>query len=376
MLRSTIIFLILLRLAIGWHFFFEGLDKLRSMWIGPTETNRPFSSAGYFREAPGPMGDWMRGTLGDPFQEARARLTLRPSSPDARREKPDEYLPQALDQDWNDYFNRFVAFYGLDKKQQELAQTRLKQAKSNLVSVWLDWDDRKMTMNEEEKSRHGIKKVKKNYPSGVVEVEETVPERVAEYFAGLDELRQTQNYKLWYFGKDVEKQRLVKAKGELDQKRADLMKDVDEKTSDMKKSLADVLTPEQKEKGEVPPGPGNWRLQWLDRSTAWGLTILGGCLIAGLLTRISSVLLAAFLVMTYLAVPAFPWLPVPPNTEGNYFYINKNVIEMLALLVLATVPSGRWLGLDALLYWFRGALFGRARTPAVQPADTFPTYRV
>ena len=63
MLRSTIVFLVLLRLAIGWHFLFEGLDKLRSMWIGPTENNRPFSSAGYFREAPGPLGGWMRSSM-------------------------------------------------------------------------------------------------------------------------------------------------------------------------------------------------------------------------------------------------------------------------------------------------------------------------
>jgi hypothetical protein len=78
--------------------------------------------------------------------------------------------------------------------------------------------------------------------------------------------------------------------------------------------------------------------------------------------------------MTYLAVTAFPWLPVPPNTEGNYYYVNKNAIELLALLVLATVPSGRWLGLDALLHWFRTALFGRPRPSAVKSLNTNTTY--
>jgi hypothetical protein len=53
--------------------------------------------------------------------------------------------------------------------------------------------------------------------------------------------------------------------------------------------------------------------------------------------------------MTYLTHPAFPWFPLPPNTEGNPVFVNKNVIEGLALLALATMPTGRWMGLDALI---------------------------
>ena len=48
-------FLILLRVAIGWHFLFEGIDKVESMRRGVTETSRPFSSAGYLNESSGPM---------------------------------------------------------------------------------------------------------------------------------------------------------------------------------------------------------------------------------------------------------------------------------------------------------------------------------
>jgi len=53
--------------------------------------------------------------------------------------------------------------------------------------------------------------------------------------------------------------------------------------------------------------------------------------------------------MTILSTPALPWLPEPPNTEGHYLIISKNVIEMLALFMLACIPSGRWFGLDALV---------------------------
>ena len=74
--RAAIVFLILLRFAIGWHFFMEGVQKLESVRVGETTTNRPFSSAAYFREAPGPGGTWAREVVGDPDAEAVALLTV------------------------------------------------------------------------------------------------------------------------------------------------------------------------------------------------------------------------------------------------------------------------------------------------------------
>ena len=78
----TMAFLVLLRLAIGWHFLFEGLHKLDSFVRGETTTNKPFSSAGYFREAPGPLASEMRQFVGDPDDKALARLTVLPPPED------------------------------------------------------------------------------------------------------------------------------------------------------------------------------------------------------------------------------------------------------------------------------------------------------
>src|SRR4051794_17654579 len=126
MFRSTAIFLVLLRLAIGWHFLFEGIDKVRSLQIGPADTNKPFTSAGYFREAGGPLGSWIRGTAGDPYQDLLDRLT--PTAlPGGPVEKPYLYFPPALDRDWQDYAERFSAFYGLDEAQKERLATVLQQ---------------------------------------------------------------------------------------------------------------------------------------------------------------------------------------------------------------------------------------------------------
>ena len=65
-----------------------------------------------------------------------------------------------------------------------------------------------------------------------------------------------------------------------------------------------------------------------------------------------------FLLLTVLTQPSLPWIPAPPKSEGNYLVVNKNVIEMVALLALMTTRTGQWFGLDALVSW----AFGRRRS--------------
>src|SRR4051794_10241914 len=61
-----VLFLLALRLAIGWHFFFEGMYKINSHLVGPSESTRVFSSEPYFKVAPGPLGAVMRKQFNDP----------------------------------------------------------------------------------------------------------------------------------------------------------------------------------------------------------------------------------------------------------------------------------------------------------------------
>src|SRR5579871_3482973 len=127
MTRNTAIFLILLRLAIGWHFFAEGYHKLKGYWQGPTETVvgkfQPFSSAGYFREGTGPLAKLIRKEVGDPDEEALARLEPMPSSEGPKYKR----TPPLLHKEWNAYVERFCDYYGLDDKQRAQADVKLKQ---------------------------------------------------------------------------------------------------------------------------------------------------------------------------------------------------------------------------------------------------------
>ena len=160
------------------------------------------------------------------------------------------------------------------------------------------------------------------------------------------------NVELPTFGRDVEKRKLATLKAEVIRMRSELLADLEKP---MQETLQSVLTDEQKRMGPVPIPVANhlWeqgRLGWIDWITRYGLTAVGACLLLGLFTRSACLAGAAFLVLFYLAMPALPWLPESPKAEGHYVFINKNIIETLALLTLATTRSGWWAGVDGLLY--------------------------
>ncbi|HBI45469.1 MAG TPA: hypothetical protein DDY78_21835 [Planctomycetales bacterium] len=360
----TMVFLVALRLVIGWHFFFEGAHKLDTFVVGTnTSTNKVFSSAGYFREAPGPLAWEMRKYLGDPDDDALARVTPLPGDA-AKSDDPAARMPPALRKEWDDSFNQFVKFYGLDANQEKEAKANLDKAEADVVR-WLTIQavEGKSKDKQPTDVQAVMTEVEKTYPSGVLKVQETPAQRIAEYRDKVQEYRNMLDKTDAAFNSDVVGLKRLATKGEAASMRKSLMADLDKKTAALKASWGDLLTDSQANKGvPLPSLPLLW---WVDGITAWGLTVIGGCLLLGLLTRFNCILAAGFLLMTYFASPPWPWLPTPPNNEGNYHYVNKNLVEMFALLVLATTASGRWFGVDALISWTLAALFGR-RVP--QPA--------
>lgn len=381
MKRLTCVFLVLLRLTIGWHFLIEGIEKVEA----PAWSSEP-----YLREATGPLAPTFRWMAGDTLVD---RLQPQPlaEGQDAAQTPPHTRLPKALDREWNDYAARFADYYHLDEAQRNLLDAKLTQRK-DATALWLV---------------SGVKKIKRDSQWGPsVEKEMTTRERVQEYQDKVREANELQDQSISLFGAEVS-DKLRPAKAAAAKMRAELRRDLDEQTADMKKalrdvltadqvktSLNDILTPEQQERSEVKkalqlkdlkelneaiskeitseqlaydpvpkPSPWPWpdvkkftwpqmswsRLEWINWTTKYGLCLVGACLILGLFTPVACIGGALFLLLFYLAMPPLPGLPENPKAEGHYLYINKNIIEMLALLVLSTTYSGRWLGLDGLL---------------------------
>lgn len=392
-------FLVLLRLAIGWHLFIEGASKLETFATGPTGTGKPFSSKGYLLQSQGPLGPYFRKLAGDPDQYL---LTLIDSK---------QGLPAALETQWRDYVSRYSKHYNLDAAQQQKADVLLQQHLTKL-KAWFDT---------------GSKEVSREYSFASTTPTMTTAARIAEYQKKLQELRDRIDGWNLRFEKDVTKAKVASLRGEVAKLRTELQKDLDDQQEKLGIELDKLLTKEQLDsdiskftnrivkasqgqgytvdqqavaelvqaardlkKTNVPPSamlrktdelilleysqdPEYYKtlqrvskrqvapplrvedtnmLDMADHTVAWGLTIFGLGLLLGCFTRFSATGGACLLLLFYLALPPLPGLPDNPMAEGKYLFVNKNLIEALALITLATTASGRWLGLDGLISLF------------------------
>ena len=71
----------------------------------------------------------------------------------------------------------------------------------------------------------------------------------------------------------------------------------------------------------------------------------------GTFSRLTALAAAGLLLSFYLPMPPWPGVVEAPGPEHSLI-INKNLIEVFACLALVAVPTGRWIGVDALLRRF------------------------
>ena len=98
--------------------------------------------------------------------------------------------------------------------------------------------------------------------------------------------------------------------------------------------------------------------------TMYGLTIVGVLLMLGLFTRLAAAGGIGFILLFYLCNPPFIGYFYAIPTEGTYLIVNKNLVELCALVVILLTGSGRFAGLDAIVH----AFFGRLRRPRLATA--------
>lgn len=91
-------------------------------------------------------------------------------------------------------------------------------------------------------------------------------------------------------------------------------------------------------------------LNTIDFLNVWGLIAIGLGLILGLFTRVALCGGIALLLMYYLSHPPFIGLMYGMPTEGSYLFVNKTLIELVALAVLWVFPANRIIGLDRLIF--------------------------
>jgi uncharacterized membrane protein YphA (DoxX/SURF4 family) len=402
----TRIGLVVLRFVIGWHFLFEGLDKLETTWnyrgklLFPAAESAlltrmfgerkdltdkvPFSAAGYLRESQGPLADYFRREGGNPDEELSDYFNLSGDrEPQTSREKVWKAQLDALVQHYQVGQHKAVQpeYVGMlavvptapfpaavpwpalrrgtlappDKLQADLIAEDFRLANAKAVS-WIQRGERDVPVLPSAVTVGGPDKKK-----------ETTQERIIQYRLKLWELHKIESEGMPAFEQEIWKEKYRTLKKDIAKDRTELLRDLD-KPYESALSVAQArLSKAQRELGPPELETPTTHLDWINFLTRWGLTLVGAFLIIGLFTRSSCVAGAAFLLIFYLAMPSLPWVPDNPRAEGHYYYINKNIIELVALLMLATTQSGKWVGVDGFVQFLNPFRWRHKAAAKAQP---------
>lgn len=375
---AAVIFLVVLRLGIGWQLLYEGLWKINTQ-----STPNPWSAEGYLKNAQGPMRDIFRTMAGDPDDKS----WLDPDAVSAR---------------WDAWKQRFSKHYGLNESQQG-ALTRLIDgsaeyaAQLDKLPEGVDFKaagqdkvirfdatrkllliDGKRHMVPAEKaaleaqiegqsgpeheayraalnaaytrsSRLSYKERVRAHLMGNPDNAGLIDGRISQiqlYNNMLDRYRE----KLAAADLPYQFEHLDRTWSDTRQKASELAGPVIALDRELQDEAVNLLSVDQLQRGPLQQPLSVLKL--VDLMTIAGLAGLGLLLISGLFTRFAAFSAAMMIFGFYLAMPPLPGVPEAPGPEHS-FIVNKNLIEVLALLALACIPSGMWFGLDSLLATFR-----------------------
>lgn len=311
----SVVLLVALRLAIGSHFFYEGVWKIAN--------SDEFSARPFLTTAKGPFAPLFYAMI--PDLDGRQRLALTVID-----EKKSRVTNQVYLNAWTETKNAFAAKYSLDDDQVKRVNAKFAAYEKSLWTY--------LTENQEEIVQHfdSLDRFQKRRVSGVNEASH-------------------------------EKKRIWDEQMKLRSKSGGWLSELDAMGEEYCLALWNILGDDQRARGSVPvvvtapeklPVPVPFvqsRGEFLDMSVTYGLTAIGLCLMLGFCNRLACLGGGAFLISVLMTQPPWPTIyPPTPAVVGHAMVVDKNFVEMVALLALATLPVGRWGGLDYFLYHWLG----------------------
>jgi len=87
-------------------------------------------------------------------------------------------------------------------------------------------------------------------------------------------------------------------------------------------------------------------LNFIDILNTWGLILVGLGLILGVLNKFATWSGMALLALYFLSHPPMVGFKFSAPSEGSYLWVNKNLIEMIALYVIFLFPTSHIIGID------------------------------
>ena len=384
----AITMLVLLRVAIGWQLLYEGLWKFDTL-----STPKPWSAAGYLKNAEGPLRDVFRNMAGDPDDldwlnydvvAARwdnwAKSAKQQFSLDQRQKDrldrllngAEDYraeldgLPDGVELEKAGGFVKKVIKFDPTAKRLIVSKYRLQPSEKDKLLKLVEGQ----TGPQVDKYKAAIKKVfdaasktlsyKEKLAASVRGNPDVVGSEKLQYVGELEQYRGM--LKKYNSDRAVAKtafewDHLNYTWKDLQSRRSALTGPIKAMEKEFHEKALSQIGAAQLKRGPVPEPWTALRIS--NVLTIIGLVALGICLIIGLFTRFSA-LMAAFMVFSfYMVWPPFPGVPVAPGPEHS-FIVNKNLIEVFALIAIAATSSGIWFGLDGIVDKLRKSLFNKA----------------
>lgn len=319
--------LCLLRIGNGWLFLYEGLTK---------HNDPHFSAEPFLAQAKGPLAPQFLALL--PDADGRKRLAKEdPNNPGTFHASPDRVIEV-----WRDYViilkDRFDALH-----ERQVQRPGAKEP-------------------DDPQQPGKYKFTSQQYEQAMVCFEDHAGQ-LRDFFSAhqeeiqgyLDDLKRLEQQEADTTIRDAAfaQQRAVQRRRELAAQAAPWLAQIDRLSESFRSQLWQLLREDQQAAG-LPDAPlqpvDDTSLARINTLLPYGLMAIGGLLMVGLLTPVAGLAGAAFLLLVVLSQPAWPTIYPPPHpSAGNSLLINKEVVQMLSLLVLAATCAGRWGGLDFFL---------------------------
>lgn len=340
----------LLRIVVGYHFYTEGVTKLKS----GTFTSKYFLSA-----AKGPLAPFFRGMLDDPDGMQKLCIEETIDSDGTKNYVINETLTIAL---WNEFLNEANQYYGFGSKelQEEIVKRRDKLAEQ--INQARDDQDKMVDTvaleAQRELDEQSILAIRKQ----PYRLEEILKDHISQltYWIEINRVALLAHFntadRLAGFERDGDNRERAAVyvdslRGQVDTIRGDRTKQLNTWTTEVTEiwdSLEDQINQLAVDEQAKRPAytmhrhfdQRNSFMKTIDRIIPWFDTVIGVLLILGLFSRVASLAAASFLASVIMTQP--PWIP---GSAPTIFY----TIEFAALLVIFATCAGRLGGLDYFL---------------------------
>ncbi len=287
-----------LRLLIGFHFYQEGINKVKS---------GSFTSAPFLSSAKGPLAGFYHGMVDD--YDGRIRLCLS-TKPGSRQSTIDTTLTFAI---WEDFVGRAKVELKFNDQQVIQAERMLAESKKYLTTLLDENRDEILAWASGQNRLQGFDRDGAKRKMTVQQV------------ASLNDQVQ-----------QIAAERQRKAAGWLVQ----VENTWDQLEASINSISNDAASNDSASQLDRPYREPNSAQSLIDRFLPWFDCIVGGLLIVGLFTRLAALAGSALLLGVVCSQP--PWLMGSENTFYQW-------IEIAGLFVLFAVAAGRFGGLDYFL---------------------------